>query len=557
MSVRVVLNPGSLNLVRPELSLLVKQAQGEFDLAMQPDAAHGVEGCRAILAQVDGVLRLVELGDAACLARELADVLATHPPAGSRAAQAAVHVFFVLSRYLDYLAARRHAAPELLVEEINALRSLQGKAPLAEWHFAAGEFTTGGHAPGVPARSSDPGTIKRLRHMYQVGLLGLMKGRQDPVNHHLVQRAVSRMLRIAGGGADADFWWLLDALLEAVATAEINLSPSRMRLLSRADRQFRDAASGSSAALDQEQRTGFLLLLAKCRVSPRALAVRQSLGIERAALADRELAEERRLLMGTSVASIDSMARALRGDVLQVKTALEQAAEIGGLPDAALGAIRDTLRRVAGTLRDGGLAGSATTLEAQLDRVAAGASGQGLSRAEITSVADALVAVEATLAGLASPQGLARVLREQMGGGAGQGASRQMLDDARVAMLQSAREAIEQVKNGVTAYVEGDYDAALLEGSAGHLAAVRGALLMLEREAAAKLVAETAAMVEQAARGERASSPESFAESLADLLICIEYYLTALEHSEDPDPLMLKLGQESLIAMRGSLSAGP
>ena len=554
MSARVVLKPGSLNLVRPALSLLVKQAQGEFDLAMQPDAAHGLEGCRAILAQVDGVLRLVELGDAACLARELADVLATQPPAGSRAAQAAVHVFFVLSRYLDYLAARRHAAPELLIEEINALRSLQGKAPLAEWHFAVGEFISGGHAPGTSARRSDPATIKRLRHMYQVGLLGLMKGRQDPVNHHLVQRAVSRMLRIAGGGTDADFWWLLDALLEAVATAEINLSPSRVCLLSRADRQFRDAASGRSGALDQEHRTGFLLLLAKCRVSPRALAVRQSLGIERAALADRELAEERRLLMGTSVASIDSMARALRGDVHEVKTALEQAAEIGGLPDAALGAIRDTLRRVAGTLRDGGLAGSATTLEAQLDRVA-GASGQGLSRSEITSVADALVAVEATLAGLASPQGLARVLREQMGGGAGRGAARQMLDEARVAMLQSALEAIEQVKIGVTAYAEGDYDAALLEGSAGHLAAVRGALLMLERAGAAKLVAETAALVEQAAHGVRTSSPESFAEALADLLICIEYYLTALTHSEDPDPLMLKLGQESLVAMRGSLSS--
>lgn len=557
MSARVVLNPGSLNLVRPELSLLVKQAQGEFDLAMQPDAAHGLEGCRAILAQVDGVLRLIELGDAASLARELAEVLANHPPAGSRAAQAAVHVFFVLSRYLDYLAARRHAAPELLIEEINALRSLQGKAPLAEWHFASGEFPVDGHAPGGAPRGSDPASLKRLRHMYQVGLLGLMKGRQDPVNYHLVQRAVSRMLRITGGGAGADFWWLLDALLEAVAADEISLSPSRMRLLSRADRQFRDATSDCSTALDAEQRTGFLLLLAKCRASPKAQAVRRSLGIEHAALPDREIAEERRLLMGTSVASIDSMARALRGDVLQVKTTLEQAAGSGSLPEAALGAIRDTLRRVAGTLRDGGLAGSATTLEAQLGRVAAGASGQGLSRAEITSVADALVGVEATLAGLASPQGLARVLREQMGGAAGQGASRQMLDDARIAMLQCALEAIEQVKNSVTAYVEGDFDPALLAGGASHLAAVRGALLMLERVTAARLVAETSTLVEQAAHGGRSSAPESFAEALADLLICIEYYLTALEHSEDPDPLMLKLGQEGLLAMRGSLSSAP
>jgi hypothetical protein len=43
-----------------------------------------------------------------------------------------------------------------------------------------------------------------------------------------------------------------------------------------------------------------------------------------------------------------------------------------------------------------------------------------------------------------------------------------------------------------------------------------------------------------------AHGAEAFAESLADVLICLEYYLAALENGEEPDPLMLKLAEESL-----------
>ena len=549
MSSRVILNPGSLNLVRPELAVLVKQAHGEFDLAMQPGSGHGLGACRSILAQIDGVLRLVELGDGARLAAELRALLDTAPEPGSRPAQAAIHVFFVLARYLDYLAGRRQAIPDLLIEEINAIRSLQGLQGLPESVFLPDDLAPEIHAPGNPRPLPDPAVVRRLRHMYQVGLLGLIKGRQDPVNHHLVQRSASRMLRLAGGGEKADFWWLLDGVLEAIAGGELLLTPSRVRLLSRADRQFREV--GREGPLDRETRAALVLLLLKTRQSGKAGAACDVLGVERTQPSDRELAEERRLLMGTSVASVDSMARALRGDVHGVKTQLEAAGAAGVLGVAEAAAIRDTLRRVSSTLRDGGLAGTATTLESQLDRI--GVHGEELRREEIMSIADALVGVETTLAGLSSAQGLARAMREQMRGEGGE-SGRQMLDLARIAMLGTAREAIDQIKNCVTAYVDGGFDRSSLEPAMPHFPGVRGSLLILGRAVPAQLVAETARLVEDVAGGQASASPDPFAEALADLLICLEYYLTALEHSEDPDPLMLKLGQESLHAMRGSIT---
>ena len=70
VSVKPALNPASLNIVRPELSRLLRQAQADFALAIQPGSdGQGLDACARALQQADGVLRLLELADAAWLAR--------------------------------------------------------------------------------------------------------------------------------------------------------------------------------------------------------------------------------------------------------------------------------------------------------------------------------------------------------------------------------------------------------------------------------------------------------------------------------------------------------
>ncbi|MFM7275486.1 MAG: hypothetical protein ACKO4A_16830, partial [Gammaproteobacteria bacterium] len=136
MPTRLCLNPASLNLVRPELLQLLRLVQGEFEGLLQPGQSKGPDACCVMLRQADGVLRLIELPDAALMAAGLAELVATTPAAGSRAAQGVLHGLFVLTRHLDYLAACPEAIPDLLVEEINAIRQLLGQAPIAEGFFA-------------------------------------------------------------------------------------------------------------------------------------------------------------------------------------------------------------------------------------------------------------------------------------------------------------------------------------------------------------------------------------------------------------------------------------
>lgn len=537
---RLCLNPASLNLVRPELLQLLRLVQGEFEELLQPGQSKGPGACCAMLRQADGVLRLIELPDAALMAAGVAELVATAPAAGSRAAQGVLHGLFVLTRHLDYLSGCREAIPDLLVEEINAIRQLLGRPPIGEGFFAGLD----GRGPVEPPRSAvrtppDVAAIKRLRHMFQAGLLGLMKGRPDPVNHHLLRRAAQRMRQLGAGPV----WSMLEAVLDGLASGELGIVPARLRLLGRVDREFRAAVQDPPGAPDQGLQAELLFLASKCTRSALCTRLREDCGIRSRALGDQELAEERRLLMGASIASIDSMARALREEIRELKETLEEAAR-AGVDVAALADPGNRLRRMAGVLRDGGLAALATTLDTQLERLG-GQPDASVARSTLAGIADALVGVEATLEGLGNTQALARRMREQSTGAAG-GAARQVLDAARQMMLQSARESIETTKSAVSAYVEEAAGAGVLADAPAALATVRGSLQMLEQSRAAALVSAAGEIIERTVAGDSPYAPEAFGESMADVLICLEYHLAALEAGEEPDPLMLKLAAESL-----------
>ncbi|MFM7274082.1 MAG: hypothetical protein ACKO4A_09515, partial [Gammaproteobacteria bacterium] len=305
----------------------------------------------------------------------------------------------------------------------------------------------------------------------------------------------------------------------------------------------RAAAQDPPDAPDPGLQAELLFLASKCSRSTLCTRLREDCGIASRALGDQELAEERRLLMGASIASIDSLARALRAEIRELKETLEQAAAAGA-DLAALVVPANRLRRMAGVLRDGGLAALATTLDTQLERLG-GQSDGSVARSTLAGIADALVGVEATLEGLGNTQALARRMREQSTG-VGGGAARQVLDAARQMMLQSARESIEATKSAVSAYVEEAAESSVLADAPAALATVRGSLQMLEQPRAAALVAAAAEIIERTVAGDLPHAPEAFGESMADVLICLEYHLAALEAGEEPDPLMLKLAAETL-----------
>ena len=558
MSVKPVLNPASLNIVRPELSRLLRQAQADFALAIQPDSdGQPRAACAAALRQADGVLRLLELADAAQLAREIAAVLGAPPSEDPAALAGVARALQVLARYPEYLAGHERAVPELLLEEINAMRALQSLPALPETGFQPECATAVCHCPAQdpgPARAADADLPRRLRHLYQVGLLGVIRGHGDPIHLRLMQRAAERMLGLTGGGAAGEYWWLLGGVLDGFAGGALLPGRERLRALSRGDAVFRDLVrhpQQRSAPLSPQSREEMLGLVSRAGDGARASEIRALAGIP-AALGDAELAQERARLLGVSQESVEAMVAAVQGEFRIARDELEELAAMGDVPADALGGVREVLARVQQRLESGGLPGAAALLGrevATLDRVSAG--GAALGKDGLLDVADAIVQTEAALAACLRNQG-GSAARRDAPASAARVAARDIAEEARLMSLRSARDCLDAVKRDVNAYVDSRYDAQTLAGSGAQLNAVRGALLMLEHPRAAAIAAGMLEALGRAGPEQAAGVHESIAEVLADVLICLEYYLAALENGEAPDPGMVALAEQGLAQLRAA-----
>ena len=558
MSVKPVLNPASLNIVRPELSRLLRQAQADFALAIQPDSdGQARAACAAALRQADGVLRLLELADAAQLAREIAAVLDAPRAEDAAALDTVARALQVLARYPEYLAGHERVVPELLLEDINAMRALQSLPALTETGFQPECATAACHCPAQasgPARAADADLPRRLRHLYQVGLLGVIRGHGDPIHLRLMQRAAERMLGLTGGGAAGEYWWLLGGVLDGFATGALLPGRARLRALSRGDTVFRDFLrhpEQRGAPLSPQWREEMLGLVSRAGDGARASEIRALAGIP-AALGDAELAQERERLLGVSQEAVEAMVAAVQGEFRTARDELEELAAKGDVPAHALGGVRETLARVQERLASGGLPGAAALLGREveaLDRVRAG--GAALGKDGLLDVADAIVQTEAALAACVRDQG-GSAARRGAPASAERVAARGIAEEARLMSLRSARDCLDAVKRDVNAYVDSRYDAQTLAGSGAQLNAVRGALLMLEHPRAAGIAAGMLEALGRAGPEQAAGVHESIAEVLADVLICLEYYLAALENGEAPDPGMVALAEQGLAQLRSA-----
>src|SRR5690606_9480831 len=116
----------------------------------------------------------------------------------------------LLGRYLEYVQLKNAPMPELLVGGINELRRAAGKALIPESHFFRVDVARERQppaAPGTAPRAEVARQCRRLRHMYQVGLLGVLKG-DSRTSLKLVNRALARIDRLCGDAPLGRLWWV-------------------------------------------------------------------------------------------------------------------------------------------------------------------------------------------------------------------------------------------------------------------------------------------------------------------------------------------------------------
>ena len=557
-----VVNLSSLNLVSDELVKTIEQAASKLEQFVNDRSnREQLEACVAGIEQIRGTLSLVELHGADLLAEEILLVTRTLMADIQGDTDEVLSVvtasFFILPRYLEYAQQTRKGMPVLLIPYINELRQQRRASLLPESHFC--DFDLSADHPNKGSGSSVSSVefsalIRRLRHMFQVGLLNTLQGKQTKSALGIMARALERLESISGSRPLGKLWWIGSVALSVMSTTNMELTKSRKLLLTSIDRQLKGLLKGA-AALDKsppEDLMSSLVYLIALSDSPDAKArlVLDVFALESLSFNDTELRNQRESLKGPSANTVASVAAVLKDELQITKDILERASEGGTSLDDCSELIA-TLSKVADILAVVGLSAPSSTLKEEVVRIESWqvAGGQADAK-ELLDVADALLYVESTVSGLEmlnlSDETLAKVnslaKREVI--------AASQLAEAELMVIKEAESGLALVKRALSSFAESSYDRGHIQNVGSILNSVRGGMIVLNLPRAAAVVASCVDFINGTLmQNDQPAALRQLLETFADAIIGLEYYLDAVRTVRDTNDSVLDIAEESLLAL--------
>ncbi len=564
MSQAVTVNLNSLAVIREELDATIQRAAGEFEaylLDLQNRSA--IENCCTDVAQIAGTLRLIQFGAAALLAEEMAatarDIAV--PAAGASAealAGALSHAFFVLPRYLEFVATKHFADPILIIPYANELRVARRQTLIPECQHEQRALpllpTTALPSVAVPPTAAE---LERLRQMYQVGLLAILRQKNAALNLQLIARASARFAQQTAGSSGNGVWYLAAAVAECLAQGGLSLNLNRRRTLGTIERLMARYLKGGeaalTAALDDSLRRELVFLLALSSYRDGlAKRVIDAFTIPKLHPDDRELSAQQEAMRGPGIEAIDSVVKVLKEELRSAKDILEIAAQSQAVSAEDLAPFKEMLGRVADTLRMVNLKAPSNILREQLAQVETW-SGQknGVAIEQFLTVADALLFIESSLSGLYRNELTANDLEQVTDAMRKQIVADSQFAEAARIVIDEAQSGIALAKRAIISYVESNFDPIHIANVSVTLNTVRGGVQILDHARAAAILQGCIAFLDAHTQDKQHSVPQrhQLLETLADALISLEYYLGEIAALRTPDEKILTVAEESLAAL--------
>jgi chemosensory pili system protein ChpA (sensor histidine kinase/response regulator) len=355
--------------------------------------------------------------------------------------------------------------------------------------------------------------VRRLRHQYQVGLLGVIHNRALEMHLRFLSHTLDRLQQLCG---EQETWQLTQGLLEALLTGGLTLDISIKHMLGRVDRQIREyAAPGASSnrAMDEELHGHLLYYLAKAEPAGERIRTLQTRYQLAGCVPDeRHLEQERHWLQTPDRAATGAVAKALLEDLAEVKSGLLTLQRPDGTSSSLLRTQIRRLDQIALTLEVLGLDSAMRQCRGLARQL------PGLTTDGAGVLANQLIGIETTLQAYA--QGVpVEVL------------NRNHCDHLRLAEDNTLREAHQAIA-GICEVLEEYFDPyAPQHGQRSHirdvaplLHQVEGALQMLELHELAESLRPLAVRLDDQ---ERPLPPPGSAEleSMADAIASVEWFL--------------------------------
>lgn len=528
----------TLNLVRKEVDGTLDQAAVQLEHYAESGNADDLKGFLGEIQQIRGTFKMLDFRAGERLCEELADTgrtLAQLEGENRNALEAFSKSIMILKRYVEMVANGQQVAPGLLLEVINDVRKSRQEKALPGAYFFMTNLRPKLDIPPAPARPV-PIPYRRVRQLFQIGLLGVMRnqGRKGALN--VMGRAVSRIEKVARGQQTWGFWYAVKAALEGLNQEAFEIDLSRVMLMRALDSQIRKLEDSDGQLLTEKQPDWllkeFLYLISLAEPDTALINKAQTdFGLP-SDLREVQLGEARRKLSGPDQSAMDSLTEALQDELHGIKDLLDLAERTDGFDDN-FSDLSISLRRIADTLIMVNLPETADRTMAIAESLKAEEDAFDI---KMQKVADQVLRVEQDVRGLAINTGLTSSSKVDP----------LSLLEARIAAISESQTALSVTKRAIGSYVDSNGDKMNIKNVGKTLLDVSGALFFLDQEEVSGLMIDLQRFVEDRVVDSDTAPAEDKIEALADAISAVEYYIDSLTGQTAGASEAVMLAKESI-----------
>lgn len=553
-------NLTSLNIVKNEFLVTIQLATNQLEqFITSRERQDLIQACLESFQQIEGVLRVVELRGADLLAGEIVSALKTVPAdadASYDAMLASVSTAsFVVTRYFEYVQQFERSMPVLLLPFINDLRVTRKLSLLPDSYFLVMN-SEGEPQHRNPVDSFTGDAARRFRHMFQVGLLGVLQGQNADYSLGLMQRALERTAAMTSGKLFEKVLWAAAVSLSAIREKHMALQTSRKMLFSALDRQLKQLVQQGASFLDVPADASLLrefvyIVTVSGSESEQAKAVRSAFAVMPMGYSEADVQEELNNLRGPGLSTVQSVAEVIREELRSSKNALEMASQGGGDIVTTYPDMIASLTRIADTLSVVGLASPGQVLRDQVKKISQWDNDKhAANNSELVEVADTLLYIESTVSALQNINLSQAKLAETNALGKDQIIAQSQLAEAEKVVIDEAQAGLSLIKRAMASYAESGYDPIHISNLGKSLNSVRGALILMNMSRAAKVAESCIQFVDtKLLRGDASGAIQQLMETFADAVMSLEYFLEAYIAVHKQDNSILEIAEESVKAL--------
>ncbi|SER21684.1 chemosensory pili system protein ChpA (sensor histidine kinase/response regulator) [Pseudomonas sp. NFACC02] len=544
----------ALEWVKGEIAETLKHARQALDaFAGRPHDPAAMDVCLDFIHQVHGSLQMIEFYGAALFAEEIEQLALAlqqgHVGQETEAIQLLHQAMSQLPVYLERVHSARRDLPLVVLPLLNDLRSARGESLLSETSLFSPQLLS---IPELDARTLAerdspelPAKLRKLRQTLQTALVGLLREQDVQTQLDYMGKVFARLEILCKDAPLEPLWRITSALVETMANGNFTNSPALRSLFKDADKELKRLLEQGIAGINQpapdELLKSLLFYIAKSdSQAQRMMDLKDQYGLVEALPESALVDEERARMAGPDRDAMRSVIIALCDELVRTKERLDVFVRGDRQHVSELNTLLPPLRQIADTLAVLGFGQPRKVIIDQLTVVQGMAQGQREPNdASLMDVAGALLYVEATLAGMAGTVDQSSPEESRL--------PTTDLSQIHQLVIKEARVVLQQAKDVIDDYIDGELDRERLAPLSAQLIQVRGALAMIPLARASGLLAACNAYIVEHLLVDEARPAWSQLDHLADVIIGIEYYLERMaEDPEAPGEHVLDLAEESL-----------